>query len=305
MIATHQDGCARRRGIALLAAVFLTAAISALALSAARENRTTAQVAGNEAAAARAMRAAEAGLERMALALAREARGAEAPLGREERPHTGDGAPLPNAAPVGRDGRPYRWRFGEAEVILTAQSETGKFDLIAGDAAQLPPLLTALGAPELGVDPQAAASVILAARRRDGLGPSWRLGWRPLGDMSELERLDELPATLRARLAAVATSWARRKSSDPLTAPDAVYRTLPMTDEEREAWDAARAGPPPEWRPQAPEVVTLTAVARFPGGATAQAAALVEISPSPRDPAIKVIAKPRPTFSAALGPARD
>lgn len=291
-MATGRDQLSRRKGIALLAAVFLTAAISALALSAARENRTTAQVAGNEAAAARAFQAAEAGVTRMALALAREARSAAKTLERNEQPQSGWGQALPGTGPIARDGRPYLWMFRGIEIELRAQSEAGKFDLAVGDASLTAPLLSSLGAAGLGLSPEAAARILSEARRRTGGGPSWRLGWRPMGEITELDRLTEFPSKLRARLAQNATVWARRKWPDPLTAPASVYQVLPLSDEERMEWDALRSGPPPEWRLSGSETLTISAVARLPGGARARAIAVATISASLREPAIQIIARP-------------
>ncbi|MGF1552564.1 MAG: hypothetical protein ACFBWO_08700, partial [Paracoccaceae bacterium] len=67
---------ARDRGIALFTAIWVGMAVSGGALGVARETRTSATIAHNEARAAEAAAAAEAGLVRLALALAAEAGGA-------------------------------------------------------------------------------------------------------------------------------------------------------------------------------------------------------------------------------------
>lgn len=295
---------APERGVALLIAIWLTLAVSVLAMGAARETRTTVRIAANEVAAAQARAAAEAGIERMALALAAQSRGlAAAPPGQAafglSPSAAGAEAPVFDPrAPLRLDGALYRWRFGEATVLLSAQAERGKLDLNAGDDALLAPLLAAIGAPA----PDRIAEEILAARGRDGRGGgvSWRLDPRPFESVADAAHLPSVSSELFARLAPLVTVASGRVEPDPGVAPDPLYRALPLSEDERRRIDARRALAPAAWTLAAPEVFTLRARAETQGGAAVEASALVEIDPESDRP-IRVIARPAPRRAAASG----
>ena len=57
------------------------------------------------------------------------------------------------------DGRPYRWRFGGAEIEVRVVDESGKLDLNAAEAGSLSALMQAVGAPAEQADAVAAAIV--------------------------------------------------------------------------------------------------------------------------------------------------
>lgn len=293
-------GRRRDQGVALLAAVAVLAAISALTLGAARETRGFARIAGAALSTAQAEAAAEAGIARMALALAAASQGLGPTLGRQERarlasalgPERFSGArPFDDSAPIAIDGRPMAWvhqgAAGPVPVTLYGQAERGKLDLNVGDPAILRALFAAFGAPSPVIE------AVLAARGIgvDGAGLSWRIAPRKIKGkitaVSELSRVDGMTPALFNALAPYLTVYGSR-TPDPLLAPERLWRLIPMEDDARRRAAAARRGPPEPWRAAGSERVTIIAEAAQPDGARVIAAALVEIAPSAAAP-IRII----------------
>ena len=276
----------RERGIALFAAVWLALIISVLALGTTRETRAVANIAANEVEAAKARLAAESGVAWMALALAAEARGLSLPrdgasLRYGSVPQNGvpvTAVPLNATSSLRLDDRPYAWAVGETRVYISAQAEAGRYDLNTGDPALLVPLILRAGA----TNPQAVATDILVARARDGRtrGLSWRLAPQEFERVSDLAKLGSISSPLYQRLAPLVTTTSERTDPDPLTAPDEIFRSLPLDERERETIAAARVGTAPPWRPQDSEAVTITARAEGGEGAVASVSALVLIDPN-------------------------
>ena len=277
----------RERGIALFAAVWLALIISVLALGTTRETRAVANIAVNELEAAKARLAAESGVTWMALALAAEARGLRLPRDGASAVRYGSvrrngvfvtAASLNAASGLRLDDRPYVWAVGESRVYLSAQTEAGRYDLNRGDPALLIPLLLRAGA----ANPQAVATEIFVARARDGRtrGLSWRLAPKEFERVSDLAKLASISNPLYERLAPLVTTSSGRADPDPLTAPDEIFRILPLDERERETMAAARVGMAPPWRPEESEAVTITARAEGGEGAVASVSALVLIDPN-------------------------
>ena len=268
----------RERGIALFAAVWLALIISVLALGTTRETRAVANIAANEVEAAKARLAAESGVAWMALALAVEARGLSLPRDGASLRHGSvlrnggsvTAVPLNATSSLRLDDRP--------RVYISAQAEAGRYDLNTGDPALLVPLLLRAGA----ANPQAVATDILVARARDGRtrGLSWRLAPEEFERVSDLAKLGSISIPLYQRLAPLVTTTSERADPDPLTAPDEIFRILPLDERERETIAAARVGMAPPWRPQDSEAVTITARAEGGEGAAASVSALVLIDPN-------------------------
>lgn len=277
----------RERGIALFAAVWLALIISVLALGTTRETRAVANIAVNELEAAKARLAAESGVTWMALALAAEARGLRLPRDGASAVRYGSvrrngvfvtAAPLNAASGLRLDDRPYVWAVGESRVYVSAQAEAGRYDLNRGDPALLIPLLLWAGA----ANPQAVATEIFIARARDGRtrGLSWRLAPKEFERVSDLAKLGAISDPLYERLAPLVTTSSGRADPDPLTAPDEIFRILPLDERERETMAAARVGMAPPWRPEESEAITITARAEGGEGAVASVSALVLIDPN-------------------------
>lgn len=294
----------RDQGAALLVAVAVLAVISALTLGAARETRGFARIAGAALTTAQAQAAAEAGIARMALALAAASQGLGPTLGRQERARitpdlTPDPAPVrvsgarpfDDSAPIPIDGRPMVWvhqgAAGPIPVTLYGQAERGKLDLNVGDPAILRALFAAFGAPN------AVIEAVLAARSIgvDGAGLSWRIAPRKvtgkITDVSELSRVDGMTPALFNALAPYLTVHGGR-TPDPVLAPAPLWRLIPLEDDARRRAAAARRGPPKPWRAAGSERVTIVAEAAHPDGARVIATALVEIAPRAAAP-IRII----------------
>ncbi len=290
----------RERGIALFAAVWLALIISVLALGTTRETRAVANIAANEVEAAKARLAAESGVTWMALVLAAEARGLGLPRDRASRARYGTprrngmplaALPLNTVSGLRLDDRPYAWSIAGTSVYLSAQTEVGKYDLNRGDPALLMPLLIRAGA----ANPQAVATDIFLARARDGRtrGLSWRLDPREFERVSDLAKLGGISDTLYERLAPLVTTTSERAEPDPLTAPAMIFDILPLDEQERETFAAARAGTAPPWRPSEAEAVTITALTESGEGAAASVSALVLIDPNGARPVTLLSWAPR------------
>ncbi len=276
------------RGVALFTAVWLTLAISVLAIGVARESRTAVAITANEIAAARAAQAAEAGLARLMLTVLAEAEGLPLPVDAEERAYARGAEPI-GRGPFPLDGRPVAWARADAVVILRAEAERGKYDLNAGRPALLARILAAAGAPE----PARLAEAMLDRRRRDlSLGVSWRLDDREIASLDDVARLPGVDRALRDRLAPLVTVWSDRVDPDPATAPAALYAVLPLSEAARTLAEEARAARRYETDGDA-EMYTLRVRARLADGTAAEASALVEIDPGGAPP-LRIVARPAP-----------
>ncbi|MGF1502349.1 MAG: hypothetical protein ACFBSD_11090 [Paracoccaceae bacterium] len=267
----------RDRGVALFAAVWLALVVSVLALGVTRESRLAVRVAANEVAAARAGALAEGAILRLASGLAAEARGTPLPAVAGERAGS---RPLTGAERIGRDGRAYTLRLGEAEITLRVAAEDGKLDENAADADVLAPVLARMGAGD------AAIAAILAARDRDGRsrGVSWRLDHREIETVADLLKVPGIDRALFDRIAPHLTVLSGRSAPDPLTATPEVFAALPLSEDERARFTALRSGPLLDWQVPERAAFTLSATAELPGGTRAVRAMEVEISASEARP---------------------
>lgn len=276
---------ARDRGIALFTAIWVGMAVSVVALGVARETRTSATIAHNEARAAEAAAAAEAGLVRLALALAAEAGGAGVALARDEAPGPGV-VPLDGQAPIGLDGRGYALAIDGAEVRLSARAMAGRLDLNAADPALLAAAFDALE----GARGRAIASAVLAHRAAEAEGRlSWRLDDRPFDTVADLVTLGIATPAEHLRLAPLLTVEGETRAPVLAWAPEALLDALPIEAETRaQALRARDADPPPGAAWSGRLVLELTAEARLGDGTLARRGSVVAVEPGAR-PAISVV----------------
>jgi len=112
------------------------------------------------------------------------------------------------------DGRPYRWRFADAEIEVRVVDESGKLDLNAAEAGSLSALMRAVGAPPEQAD--AVAAAIVDWRDADDLtqaqggaedpqyaaaGLAWGAKDAPFETVAEVEQVLGMTPALYARLA--------------------------------------------------------------------------------------------------------
>ncbi|MEL6476085.1 MAG: hypothetical protein AAFR17_02055 [Pseudomonadota bacterium] len=237
----------RERGIAIFAVIWLSMLIAAVSVSVTRDTRLTVDIAVNERAEAQALARAEGALRWAALVLLAGARG-QAPA------ETG----FAGGAELRVDGTPLIWRFEGRDVRLSALAERGKLDLNTAD----PWLITGLAASLASDRSEQLATAILVARRRDGQSLAWRIGQRPIDQVADLARLAPVDHGLYRRLAPLVTVLSGLRAPDLAVAPEALFRALPLGEEERAYWRGRRGvAPVPVLRAQA-ETFTLTAETR-------------------------------------------
>lgn len=160
------------------------------------------------------------------------------------------------------DGRPYAWRYGEAEVTVRIVDEDGKVDLNQADVALLTGLMQAVGIERTRAERLAGA--ILDWRDPDpltqpsggGEDPDYASADLPYGAKdAEFESVGELLQVLGvtaddyARLAPHLTVYTGRARPEPAYASGPVLTALGMDGEgiirQREAWDPATGQPLP------------------------------------------------------------
>lgn len=160
------------------------------------------------------------------------------------------------------DGRPYAWRYGEADVTVRIFDEDGKVDLNQSDATLLTGLAQAVGLPRERAERIAGA--IIDWRDPDPLtqpaggaeDPDYASAGLPYGARdAEFESVGELLQVLGvsaadyARLAPHLTVYTGRARPEPAYASAPVLTALGMDGEgivrRREAWDPARGQPLP------------------------------------------------------------
>ena len=160
------------------------------------------------------------------------------------------------------DGRPYAWRYGEAEVTVRIVDEDGKVDLNQADVALLTGLMQAVGIERTRAERLAGA--ILDWRDPDpltqpsggGEDPDYASAGLPYGAKdAEFESVGELLQVLGvtadeyARVAPHLTVYTGRSRPEPAYASGPVLTALGMDGEsiirQREAWDPATGQPLP------------------------------------------------------------
>ena len=151
------------------------------------------------------------------------------------------------------DGRPYQFHYDNAQVTVSAVSESGKVDLNAAMPPVLQGLFVAAGlrpdaAQKLAaqvVDWRAPAAVASAGAPGDGAyaaaGRSYRPRHAPFASVEELQMVLGMTPALYRSLAPVLTIWSGSSSPDPNTAPPLALAAIPgMTPEQRGQIEAAR-----------------------------------------------------------------
>lgn len=271
----------RDHGIALFAAVWIVLVITILAIGVTRETRTTARIAGNEIAQAKARATAQAGLTWLAAALVAQARGTPLPQPPQEgRPGGPPRADTRRGIPL--DGRPVLWRFNGTDVHLTVEAETGKLDLNRTDSTTLRSVLAGI-APG---DVDRIATWIETKRRLDGrtTGVSWRIEDRGINRISDLA--GELGEETYRALAPFLTVHGTQ-APEPALATEGLFALLPLTEETRGRAEAARRGAPIDiqW-PRRHATLSLSAEAIHRDGTRAMVRRLVRIMPGSDQPVL-------------------
>lgn len=159
------------------------------------------------------------------------------------------------------DGRPYPWRFGDAEVEVTIVDETGKVDLNHADAGLLAALLVATGVEQAQAGRLAAAIVDwrdpdpLTQPAGGGEDPDYASAGLPYGakdaefeSIAELEQVLGMTPELYARLEPHVTVYGGRPRPEPAFASAEVLTALGMDGErmieQRRRWDPGAGAPP-------------------------------------------------------------
>ncbi len=251
-----------RKGIALVAVLWVLVLLSVIAAAFVTETRTEVNLARNAVENAKARALAGAGVQRAVLALlaarreSREGQEAEGP-GVEDFA-VFEGAPgqgEPEAAAIGAagglrvDGTVYAWRFAGAEVLISVQDEGGKIDLNRASEEMLEGLFVSAGLPER----QAAGLAEAIADFRDedderrafgaededyrAAGLEWGAKDAPFETVSELTQVLGLTRALYQRVRPALTVHSRRARVERGVAPPIVVAAL--SGEEAETLGAA------------------------------------------------------------------
>ena len=143
---------ARTRGIALVAVLWAVVLLSALAASFVSTARTTTALAHNQIESAQASAIAEAGIYKTIAGLieqssSRSSRSAQADDAAVIADAAGNALPA-DPALWRVDGTAYRWRYADAELLISIQAEDGKIDLNAAPNDLLKALLVSNGVDE-------------------------------------------------------------------------------------------------------------------------------------------------------------
>lgn len=173
------------------------------------------------------------------------------------------------------DGRPYRWRFAEAEVEVSLVDEGGKLDLNQADVPLLGALLRAVGVDQGQADRLAAAIADwrdtdqLSQPAGGGEDPDYANAGLPYGAKdAELESIAELQQVLGftpaiyARLEPHVTVFSGRARPDPAFASAEVLDALGMNGQDviaqRRRWDPASGQPAPGLGGSAPLIASAS-----------------------------------------------
>ena len=137
------------------------------------------------------------------------------------------------------DGRPYRWRLGDAEVEVRIVDESGKLDLNAAEAASLAALIRVAGAEPQQAEARAAA--IVDWRDTDDMtqaqggaedpqyaaaGLAWGAKDAPFETVAEVEQVLGMTPVLYARLAPHLTIFSGLPMADPRFATPEVLQSM-------------------------------------------------------------------------------
>jgi general secretion pathway protein K len=282
------------RGIALIAALWLTVLLAVIASGFAYSMRGEALAARNAISLAQARAAADGAVERAAFELSR-------PRGHPE-------AWLPN-------GAPHSWKDGDIAFTVLAVDEASRIDLNTASEPLLRGLLEKVG----GLDADAAGRILDAIldwrdgddlRRPNGAeAPDYAAAGRKyvpangqFANVGELQRVLGVTPSLIARIVDSLTVYSRRPGINAETASRDVLLALPGTTAEQvDAFIAARkaardAGQPIPALPQARALGTaaipvwrIHAEATLPDGVTFARDAVVRPAPDPRRPLVALL----------------
>ncbi len=160
------------------------------------------------------------------------------------------------------DGRPYRWRFADAQVEVSLVDEDGKLDLNQADVPLLGALLRAVGVDQAQADRLAAAIADwrdtdqLSQPAGGGEDPDYAGAGLPYGakdaefeSVAELQQVLGFTPAIYARIEPHVTVFSGRARPEPAFASAEVLDALGMNGEEvvaqRRRWDPAAGQPMP------------------------------------------------------------
>lgn len=200
------------------------------------------------------------------------------------------------------DGRPYDWRYDDADVEVVIVDENGKVDLNQSDVTLLSALLRALGVESAQAGRLAAAIVDwrdpdpLTQPAGGGEDADYAAAGLPYGakdaefeSIAELEQILGMTPELYARLAPHVTVHSGRSRPEPAFASAEVLTALGLdgerVDAQRRQWDPASGQPPgpggDAWRGGSPSgTYSIRSRARLPDGRRAELRATVRIGGS-------------------------
>ncbi len=283
-----------QRGIALIAALWITILLTVIASSFASSMRGEALSARNALSVAQARAFADGAIERAVFEL--------------QRPRQLAGVWNP-------DGQPRTWQDGDAAIVVRAIDEAAKIDLNVGAEALLKGLLTAVG----GLDADAAQAVVDAIvdwrdpddfRRPNGAeepeyraaGRSYRPANATFEAVGDLRLVLGMTPAVYARIADSLTVYSQQAGINPATASRDTLLAIPgVTAEEVDQFIAQRGDAlqnklpvPPFPKAQAffaagIPVWSIRAEARLPDGVTFVRDAVVRPSVDPLRPVVALL----------------
>lgn len=140
------------------------------------------------------------------------------------------------------DGRPYRFQFDGAQLVVNAVSEAGKVDLNAAMPSVLQALFVAAGSrPDAAqklaaqvVDWRAPPAVASAGAQGDAAyaaaGRSYRPRHAPFASIEEVQMVLGMTPALYRRIANDITIWGGTAAPDPNTATPLALESIPGVD---------------------------------------------------------------------------
>jgi general secretion pathway protein K len=140
------------------------------------------------------------------------------------------------------DGRPYRFQFDGAQLVVSAVSEAGKVDLNAAMPSVLQALFVAAGSrPDAAqklaaqvVDWRAPPAVASAGAQGDAAyaaaGRSYRPRHAPFASIEEVQMVLGMTPALYRRIANDITIWGGTAAPDPNTATPLALESIPGVD---------------------------------------------------------------------------
>lgn len=160
------------------------------------------------------------------------------------------------------DGRPYRWRFADADVEISLIDEDGKLDLNQADVPLLGALLRAVGVDQAQADRLAAAIADwrdtdqLSQPAGGGEDPDYASAGLPYGakdaefeSVAELQQVLGFTPAIYARVEPHVTVFSGRARPEPAFASAEVLDALGMNGQDviaqRSRWDPASGQAPP------------------------------------------------------------